>query len=168
MAVKHEDQTVPKYTSAVFFVKDIARSKAFYADLLGQKIAMDFGKCVGFEGGLTIWLENYAWEVVFGKEPPQKSPQGHIRTEICFEIVDLDSLWKKLSETGVKLAHPIREQPWGQRVGRIYDPDGHLVEFGEPMWVVVRRFAAQGLTPEEIAPRTSMPLPIVKEILQMK
>ena len=82
--------------------------------------------------------------------------------------MDLDSLWNEVTRAWVKIAHPVREQPWGQRVGRIYDPDRHLVEFGEPMWVVVRRFAAQGLTPEEIAPRTSMPLPIVKEILKIK
>ncbi len=165
MSAIQSDKTVPKFTSAVFFVKNIARSRAFYGDFLGQKVTMDFGRCVAFEGGLAIWQEEYAWEVVFGKKPPRPTQSKTIKTEVAFEIEDIDSLWIKLSAAGVKVAHPVREQPWGQRVARVFDPDGHLVEFGEPMWVVVRRLAAQGLTPEEIAPRTSMPLPVVKEIL---
>jgi catechol 2,3-dioxygenase-like lactoylglutathione lyase family enzyme len=161
------DKTVPKFTSAVFFVKEIARSRAFYTELLGQKVTMDYGRCVVLEGGLAIWQEEYAWEVVFGKKPPRATPGKNIKAEIAFEIEDIDSLWKRLIDAGVQVTHPVREQPWGQQVGRVYDPDGHLVEFGEPMWVVVRRLAAQGLPPEEIAPRTSMPLPIVKNILHI-
>lgn len=163
-----ENKDVPKFVSAVFFVKDIARSKAFYAGLLNQKVTMDFGRCVAFEGGLAIWQEEYAWEVVFGKKLPRAIPQKNIKTEVAFEIEDIDLLWRKLSAAGVNVAHPVREQPWGQRVARVYDPDGHLVEFGEPMWVVVCRLAVQELTPEEIALQTSMPLPIVKEILKIK
>ena len=30
------------------------------------------------------------------------------------------------------LVHPIRMEPWGQRVFRIFDPDKHVVELGEP------------------------------------
>jgi hypothetical protein len=60
--------------------------------------------------------------------------------------------------------HPVVEQPWGQRVFRVYDPDGHVVEIGEPMDAVIRRFLEQGMTVEEAAPRTSMPLEIVRAI----
>lgn len=32
----------------------------------------------------------------------------------------------------VELIHPIERQAWGQKVFRFYDPDGHIVEVGEP------------------------------------
>ena len=41
------------------------------------------------------------------------------------------------------------EHPWGQRVIRFYDLDGHLIEVGESMKLVTRRFQAAGMTPEE-------------------
>lgn len=48
---------------------------------------------------------------------------------------------------------------------RVADPDGHLVEVGEPMPRVVARFAAEGLSVEVIAERTSMPVEIVRRIV---
>jgi len=67
-----------------------------------------------------------------------------------------------------RLVSPIspREQPWGQRGVRVYDPDGHIVEVGEPMWVVVQRFLAQGMSAAAVAERTSMPLAVVEQIAQ--
>jgi hypothetical protein len=64
----------------------------------------------------------------------------------------------------VAVVHPLREQPWGQRVLRVYDPDGHIVEVGEPMPAVIMRFLAEGLSPEAIAQRTAMPLDIVQQV----
>ncbi len=43
------------------------------------------------------------------------------------------------------------EHPWGSGVIRFYDLDGHLIEVGESMKLVIRRFQAAGMTPEEIA-----------------
>ncbi|GAH41494.1 unnamed protein product [marine sediment metagenome] len=57
------------------------------------------------------------------------------------------------------------EQPWGQRCFRIYDPDNHIIEFGEPMPTVIKRFSSQGLSIEEIVKKTLMPLEIVKKVL---
>ena len=36
--------------------------------------------------------------------------------------------------------HPVKEHSWGQRVVRFYDPDRHIIEVGENMKVVCRRF----------------------------
>lgn len=50
------------------------------------------------------------------------------------------------------------EHPWGQRVIRFYDLDGHLIEVGESMKLVIRRFQAAGMTPEEIARKMDVSL----------
>ena len=57
------------------------------------------------------------------------------------------------------------EQPWGQRVFRIYDPDKHMVELGEPMTAVIKRYLNQGMTPIEVAKRMSMPFEIVQTVV---
>ncbi len=43
------------------------------------------------------------------------------------------------------------EHSWGQRVIRFYDPDGHIIEVGEDMKMVIKRFLASGMTMEEIS-----------------
>jgi quercetin dioxygenase-like cupin family protein len=40
---------------------------------------------------------------------------------------------------------------------RLYDPDGHVIEIGEPMDITVRRFHQQGWSVERIAEKTGMP-----------
>ena len=45
------------------------------------------------------------------------------------------------------------EHSWGQRVVRFYDLDGHIIEVGEDMKMVVQRFLASGMTIEEVSRR---------------
>jgi lactoylglutathione lyase len=42
------------------------------------------------------------------------------------------------------------EHSWGQRVVRIYDPDKHIIEIGENIKAVCKRFLDRGITPEQI------------------
>jgi hypothetical protein len=60
------------------------------------------------------------------------------------------------------------EHPWGQRGFRIYDPDGHIVEFGEPMSETVLRLHEAGLSLDEVAAKSLMPLEFIKMVLQNK
>lgn len=50
------------------------------------------------------------------------------------------------------------EHSWGQRVVRIYDPDGHMIEVGESMEYVAKRFLKDGMSVEETAAKTQMAL----------
>jgi catechol 2,3-dioxygenase-like lactoylglutathione lyase family enzyme len=153
-----------QFQSSVLFVRSIEASRQFYEGLLGQEVAMDFGPNVGFVGGFAIWQVNHAYQMVFGRVASAKDPLGRHNCELYFETTDLDAVSCRLAQGGVTLVHPLREQPWGQRVLRVADPDGHVVEIGEPMPVVVRRYLAQGMTPQDTAQSTSMPLEIVQAI----
>lgn len=57
------------------------------------------------------------------------------------------------------------EHSWGQRVIRFYDPDKHIVEVGENIIMVVRRFLNSGLSIEDIAVRMDVPIDYVKSCL---
>ncbi len=155
-----------QFQSAVFFVRDVQAARYFYEDLLGQTVAMDHGPNVGFEGGFAIWQIDHALQTIFGRAPQAAGRLGRENSELYFEAVDLEAIWVRLSDAGVAVVHPLREQPWGQRVVRVYDPDGHIVEVGEPMWVVVQRFLAQEMSAAAVAERTSMPLAVVEQIAQ--
>ncbi len=152
-----------KLSAAVIFVKDIAASRKFYEQVLGQKVLMDHGPNVGYEGGFALWQRDHASQIIFNR--PTTGENGHNNNaELYFETFELDEALQKLEAEKVEFVHPMVEQPWGQRVFRFYDPDGHIIELGEPMPAVIRRFLAQGLSSAEIAQRTSMPLEIVEQI----
>lgn len=154
-----------KFCSSVLFVKDIAASRHFYEDLLGQQVDMDLGVNVGYVGGFAIWEIESAFSMIYHHAPEARERLGGDNLELYFETEALDAVQQRLSETGVKLVHEIYEQPWGQRALRVYDPDGHIVELGEPMPFVMKRMLDQGMDKEEISARTFMPLPVVEHML---
>lgn len=159
------ESSSPSLQSAVIFVRDIDASRLFYEDVLGQVVAMDHGPNVGFESGFAIWQAEHASQIVYGRPDDPSRPLGCNNLELYFETDDLGSFWTRVVEANAQVIHPVREQPWGQRVLRIADPDGHMIEVAEPMHVVVERFGAQGLDADAIVQRTSMPLGIVRQIL---
>ena len=152
-----------QFQSSVIFVQDILASRQFYEGLLGQKVLMDHGLNVGYVGGFALWQAEHAHQIIFGR-PGKARRLGYDNCELYFETDQLDAMWTRLSEAGVQIVHPLVEQPWGQRVFRVYDPDGHIVEMAEPMPAVILRFLSQGMSVEQIAQRTSMPLEIVKQM----
>ena len=154
----------PVYRSCVLLVEDVEKSKHFYKSILGQKIVMDFGRNVGFEGGLAIWDRYYALNLIF-HEKAQGIKVGANNVEIYLETENLDELYKRLVEE-VRVIHSIQEHSWGQRAFRIYDPDNNILEFAESMESVVLRLNMQGLSLEEIANKSMMPMEFIRITLK--
>ncbi len=150
--------------SSVLFVADIARSREFYEGVLEQTVLMDHGPNVGFAGGFAIWQIDHANQMVFGDRKTTREESNLDAAELYFETRELDEALNKIKAAGVNFIHELMEQPWGQRVIRFRDPDGHILELGEPMDVVICRYLAAGLKPEEIVKRTFMPLEIINQI----
>jgi catechol 2,3-dioxygenase-like lactoylglutathione lyase family enzyme len=152
-----------RLVSAVIFVKDIKASRHFYEEVLGQQVLMDHGPNVGFAGGFALWQIDHASQVIF-QRVSEEQPARSNKAELYFETGQIEEACQRLEAAGVEWIHPVIEQPWGQRVVRFYDADGHIIEFGEPMPAVITRFLGQGMSLEEVAQRTSMPLEIVSQI----
>ena len=154
-----------KFKSAVLFVKDMAASRRFYEEFLAQQVEVDFGANVGYVGGLALWEVGSAYSLVYGDKTPEMVVQGRDNLEVYFETADVGAVAKKLADANVPVANALREQPWGQRVLHVYDPDKHIVEIAEPLDATVRRLSADGLTPEEICKRTMLPPEAVAHML---
>lgn len=143
-------------------VSDIERSKAFYKDLFGLTVTADFGENVVLTEGLVL-QEKKLWERFIGKE----AVLGGNDAELYFEENDIDGFLRKLdgSEHSIEYLNRCREHDWGQRVIRIYDPDRHVIEIGESMEYVVRRFLNSGMTAEQTAGKTQLPLSQIQEYM---
>ena len=126
-------------------VKDIEKSKKFYKELFGLEIAADFGENVVLTEGLALQEKNL-WETFIER----KSIEGGNDAELYFEENDIDGFLKKLDDSSfnIEYVNRLKEHDWGQRVIRLYDPDRHIIEIGEEMEYVARRFLRQGMTAE--------------------
>ena len=58
---------------------------------------------------------------------------GKKNIDIYFETNELEKMEKMLEKERVVFIHKIKQQEWGQKVFRCYDPDMHIVEIGEPL-----------------------------------
>jgi catechol 2,3-dioxygenase-like lactoylglutathione lyase family enzyme len=145
-----------KFVSPLIVVEDMARSRQFYEQLLEQKVKFDFGVDVAFEGDFTIHLKSHFQSLLGDATKYSITSKAH-NGELYFDADDIESTYQRLQAAGVEFIEGIREQPWGQRAMRLYDPDGHIIEIGEPMDITVRRFYRQGWSIERIAEKTGMP-----------
>jgi catechol 2,3-dioxygenase-like lactoylglutathione lyase family enzyme len=148
----------PKFVCPLLVVADMQRARNFYETVLEQKVIMDFGENITFEGNFALHLQSHFAQLIDGKE----IAFGVNNFEIYFEFDDMESLNERLVDYGVELAHPMREQPWRQRVVRFYDPDRHIIEVGESMEHLCYRLHNEGKTIAEIEKITMMPNEFVK------
>jgi len=151
-----------RYVCSLFTVSDLQKSKKFYQDVLSQEIEIDLGENISFKGGFAIHDREHFQEII-NKNIDNTDVQNGV--ELYFESDDLDSIQNKLESLNSVFVHKIREQPWGQRVMRFYDPEGYLIEIGESMDMVINRYYQEGMSAKEISERTSMPIEIVEMIL---
>ena len=144
--------------------QDIERSKAFYKGLFGLEVLADYDGNVVLTEGLVL-QESAIWES-FIQKPIEF---GANNAELYFEENDMDWFVKRLKDwqEPIEYVTPFSQHGWGQRVVRFYDPDGHLIEVGESMDFVARRFLLQGLSVEETALKTQMAYRKVEEIAEL-
>ena len=153
-----------RFICPLVVVDNIKVSKDFYENVLNQKIQYDFGENVSFKSGFAIHLKSHFSDLINinKNEIIQKSNN----MELYFEEEDLDSFLQKLKDIdSIRYVHELKEQPWGQRVIRLYDPDMHIIEIGEPMQSVVKRLLSKGLSVEETVKKTLMPEEFVKQFI---
>lgn len=139
-------------------VKNIEISKKFYSELFGQEVVLDFGENVTLNCGLSL-QEDFAR---IGCLPEEPCFDKCYNMELYFDVDDFEGFVKKLDTfPNVERVHPPVKYAWQQRSIKIFDPDGHLIEIGESMPVIVRRLLAEGKTAEETAALTQHPLEFV-------
>lgn len=123
-----------KFVNTIVFVCNLQESQDFYAKFLGLKVDRGLEKIVFFENGLVLHCAKSASEMVLGRAGTNEASQGNNNLLIYIECASFDELQMLYSRvrSEVRIIHEVKRQSWGQRVFRFYDPDGHIVECGEP------------------------------------
>ena len=149
-----------KFKNPLLAVKDMPASIDFYK--LGLCVIMDFGANVTLTGGVCLQTLDSWQEFLEGKPVLSGGNAG----ELYFEESDFEAFSEKLKKLEIEYVHAVKEHRWGQRVVRFYDPDHHIIEVGEQMEAVVRRFLDSGMTEEQVAKRMDVPLKFVESCMR--
>lgn len=132
-----------KFQAALLVVKNMERSVKFYKEVLGLRVTMDLGANVTLTGGVALQTQENWCEFI--SKDLQSISFGGNAAELYFEEDKFDDFLKKLAAIkGIFYVHPVQQYSWGQRVIRFYDPDFHILEVGENMKSVCRRFLDSG------------------------
>ena len=62
---------------------------------------------------------------------PQRPAAGH-RIELCVYVDDVDAAVAAVRSAGATIVAEPADQPWGERVAYVEDPDGNLVMLTAP------------------------------------
>ena len=149
----------------LFAVRDMKMSLAFYQAVLGLEVINDFGANAVLTGGLSLQTLD-TWASFLDKSTGNIHFGGN-DAEMYYEADDFDTFLTDLKDhPEAELVHPPLEHRWGQRVVRLYDPDHHIIEVGENIKTVCRRFLDSGMTVEETAQRMDVPEKFIRACMR--
>jgi lactoylglutathione lyase len=119
--------------AVILFVDDLARSRAFYHEVLGLDIHFEDDVSVGFEvEGLAFIVLQVDRANVQLRGEPTSTPTSGATAFLTTFTDDADGLHAELRARGVDFFQAPTDQPWGMRTAYFKDPDGHVWEIAQP------------------------------------
>ncbi|WP_245788507.1 VOC family protein [Amycolatopsis marina] len=113
-------------------VDDVAASSTFLTDHFG------FREDMSADGFAALARDDAAMNVVLLRRGLEMLPvdfrdQHAAGVIVVFVVADLGQEEKRLRAEGVTITMPLREEPWGERLLQVTDPNGVIIELVE--WV---------------------------------
>jgi lactoylglutathione lyase len=105
----------------IVYVDDVEKSTAFYRDVLG--IPLEYSV-----NGWTQFKSNGASLVLHPKTDASSAPGGRVR--MTFRVLDIDGIYRNLSERGVSFLAPPATASFGKHA-TLFDPDGNAIDLIE-------------------------------------
>jgi lactoylglutathione lyase len=112
----------------ILITADIRAALGFYRDLLGATVAYEFPGPDGEPG--YVGLELGGSHLGIGRDPEAPAEPSE-RFSLWVYADDCDAAVKRLRAAGAPVVAEPEDQPWGERVARVLDPDGNLVIVGQ-------------------------------------
>lgn len=110
-------------------IDDVAASRAFFVNHLGyqERVAAEGFASLTRDDAVDIVLLQRGTEVL----PPEQRDQRAAGLILAFTVDTLDAEHQRLRTEGVPITLPLQEEPWGERLFQITDPNGITIQFVE-------------------------------------
>ncbi|WP_426364707.1 VOC family protein [Streptomyces sp. E-08] len=113
-------------------VDDVAASQRFFTTHLGyteQAAADGFASLTRNDAAMDVVLLARGTEVL----PADQRDQHASGLILAFTTTGIEAEEERLRAEGAAITMPLREEPWGERLFQVTDPNGVIVQFVE--WV---------------------------------
>lgn len=109
-------------------VADVERSLRFWRDELGGTVAFEWPG----PDGRPVYVGLDLGSSHLGIGGPASAPAGESRgISLWVYTDDCDGLVERLRAVGTPIVDEPADQPWGERIARVLDPDGTTVIIGQ-------------------------------------
>ncbi len=105
-------------------------SREFFRTHLGYEVAMaadGFASLARGDAAADIVLLRRGSEVL----PPEQRDQRATGLIFALTVTGIEAEERRLREAGAPITMPLREEPWGERLFQLTDPNGIVVQFVE-------------------------------------
>jgi lactoylglutathione lyase len=107
---------------------DLSRALGFYRDLLGGKVAYQFPE----QGDpVYVGVDLGSSHLGIGLDPAKEAGGGNQRFSLWVYAQDCDQAVAELRSAGVTIVQEPADQPWGERIAVVEDPDGNTITIGQ-------------------------------------
>jgi uncharacterized glyoxalase superfamily protein PhnB len=108
---------------------DVHRLAAFYASLLGARVALNDYYVEVPAGPASIGFSRRRFTEYHDDLAAGRGPESPHRAEVIldFQVTDADAEYLRIDALGVDWVMPPATQPWGNRTMTFRDPEGVLV-----------------------------------------
>ncbi|MFE1559205.1 VOC family protein [Streptomyces sp. NPDC058734] len=119
-------------TKVSLTVDDVDASSRFFTTHLG------FHEVESAEGYVCLRRDDTSAEIALSERDPEQSPrawrgQGLADVAVTLTVTDLTAEYERLRREGAVTDGSIRQEPWGEQLLQLTDPNGVVVQLTE--WV---------------------------------
>jgi lactoylglutathione lyase len=108
---------------------ELRRALAFYVDALGGTVSYRFPE-TGEPEYVTVRIGASSLGLAAHSRVKAGAPEEE-RFELGAYTRDVDAVVARLRKLGVRVIDEPKDQPWGERMARVLDPDGNCVTLFE-------------------------------------
>jgi len=130
-------KTIIGQLEIILYVSDQSRSRRFYAAILGQDPVLDVPGMTEFmltdSCKLGLMPETGIVKILKDKTPHPGSGNGIPRCELYLHTADIEKSFALAKQVGALVISEIEPRDWGDIVGYVSDPDGHVIAFAKSL-----------------------------------
>lgn len=119
----------------ILYVADQELSRNFYKSVLGKDPVLDVPGMTEFllsENCKLGLMSNKGIAKILGnKTPHPETGNGIPRNELYLYAEDVNKMYSNAIIAGAKEISPVSDRDWGDSVGYLADPDGHIIAFAK-------------------------------------
>lgn len=119
----------------ILYVADQKKSRIFYSAILQKQPSLDVpGMCefiLADNLKLGLMPENGIAKILSDKTPHPNTGNGIPRCELYLMTDNIEEKYAISIAAGAKEVSKIQDRDWGDSVGYVTDPDGHIIAFAK-------------------------------------